>query len=90
MRDHIPLFTLRLSSGRTIGHTALRAIWQQASHSAHVSVTRTLLDRQVPSLCTYTLCGTRSIEGLREVEGRLRDLIVAEVGNTQVTLTRLA
>jgi hypothetical protein len=89
MADHIPMFTLRLSSGRTIGHDTLRSIWQRASLSRDVSVTRTLFDRHVPVYCAYTLSGTRGIEDLRSVEGRLRSLILAEITGAQVMLTRL-
>jgi hypothetical protein len=89
MTAHFPIFTLRLSAGRSIGHNGLRAIWQQASRSRDVSVTRTLLPGHEAHQCVYTLSGTRGIEDLAAVESRLRALVQSEFCNTQVTLTRL-
>ena len=40
MAAHLPLFSLRLGVGRTIGHQTLHTIWLRASRSADVTVSR--------------------------------------------------
>lgn len=90
MAAHLPLFSLRLGVGRTIGHQTLHTIWLRASRSADVTVSRTLLSRQGADCYLYTFSGTRQIQDLVAVEGRLRELIAHEVSAARITLTRLS
>jgi hypothetical protein len=52
-------------------------------------VTRAPLSRQGPPTWVYTLCGTRAIADLANVEARLRQLLQQSMQNTQITLTAL-
>ena len=72
MAAHLPLFSLRLGVGRTIGHQTLHTIWLRASRSADVTVSRTLLSRQGADCYLYTFSGTRQIQDLVAVEGEHR------------------
>ena len=90
MKPHVAYFNLRLSAGRSIGYSELRAIWGRAADTHEVALRRTSIDRdEVGNACVYTLCAPRDLAELGAIEARLRELLPEVLVGPAIKLTRL-
>jgi len=70
----IAMFRFTLGTDQSIGPKDLQTIWMQASQMADVSV-GCVAGPISQDKATYSLYATQSLEGLAEVEARLRRLL---------------
>lgn len=70
----IAMFRFTLGSGQSIGPRDLQSIWVRASQLPDVSV-GCVPGRRLEERATYSLYATQALEGLADVEMRLRRLL---------------
>ncbi|MDG2517174.1 hypothetical protein ABIE51_000686 [Lysobacter sp. OAE881] len=70
----IAMFRFTLGTDQSIGPKELKTIWMRASQRADVSV-GCVAGPRAQDKPTYSLYATQSLEGLAEVETRLRRLL---------------
>ena len=70
----IAMFRFTLGAGQSIGPRDLQSIWIRASQLADVSV-GCVAGGRPEEKATYSLYATQALEGLAEVEARLRHLL---------------
>lgn len=75
MENHVALFKFHLSSGQSIGPSALRTLWSRACHSPDISVSRQTHRNGFNAKDTYLLHGSPRLKDLPQVEARLRSLM---------------
>ena len=90
MKPQVAYFNLRLSAGRTIAYSDLRDIWGRASQCEEIALRKTAIGRhEHDKACVYTLCATRELVEIAQVEARLRILLSDERVGPAMKLTRL-
>jgi hypothetical protein len=75
MHNHVALFKFNLSSGQSIGPTALRTLWSRACESTDISVSRQTYRAGSNTKNTYLLHASPRLKDLSLVEARLRLLM---------------
>jgi hypothetical protein len=84
---HVPLFLFRLTSGQSIGPSALRRLWSTACGTDDVTVSRETRETGASTpIHTYTLCGPASTN-VSNIEGRLRRLLAEAALTASITPT---
>ncbi len=81
----LPLFRFRLSKGQSIGPAELRSIWQDASGTQEVTVTRT----SSGSAFLYSLGAPQRLMRAEGIEGRLRALLASSLPHATIDLFRI-
>jgi hypothetical protein len=87
MKSHIAIFRFTLPPGQSIGPSSLKSLWVRACRSVDVSVGRQVGGFASKGRPTYSLYAPQKLQGLAEIESRLRRLF--EESKLTVTLTAL-
>ncbi|MDR0181990.1 hypothetical protein [Lysobacter arvi] len=70
----IPMFRFTLGNGQSIGPKALQSLWVQACHQPEATV-GCVPGARVDDKATYSLYAPQGLDGLAEIEMRLRALL---------------
>lgn len=84
MKTQIPMFRFTVGTGQSIGPKELLALWIQACRTTNASVGRAPNPRSSEKP-TYSLYAPQGLDGLADVERRLRTLL--DERNLRVSLT---